>query len=363
MHLDYKHQNPRPMILGENSNALGLQTPEPETSDTSKEQHVNDTENSNAFGPQTPEPKTNDTSREQQCTWTTNTRTRDQIARTFCFSNRGHGLYLCSPTEVQKFTVSAEFCLSLAEMVGELFLPHDMPEPPKESFFKGLFGGGTRSLDREELSPAACEVRSVIKFLNAQGIAPIEIYRQLCQVYGPNVMSKQMVRCCCRQFSAGCQNVHDEERSGRPTIITDDLVEQRTICLLVFNIFHVFELGVLGESSGRASRSVAKLIPGPSANIEAMGQRVTSVTGEIARTHQLVVERGEKLGRLEERAEKMSSEAENFSHSAHNLMLKYKDKKWYQLRAAMPCVMWVSVMSVVSLFGAKDHRSKSKWPP
>ncbi|KAJ4434460.1 hypothetical protein ANN_23022 [Periplaneta americana] len=45
---------------------------------------------------------------------------------------------------------------------------------------------------------AACEVRSVIKFLNAQGITPIEIYRQLCQVYGPNVMSKQMVRCSTR---------------------------------------------------------------------------------------------------------------------------------------------------------------------
>lgn len=40
---------------------------------------------------------------------------------------------------------------SFNEMIGELFLPHDMPEPPKESFFKGLFGGGTRSLDREEL--------------------------------------------------------------------------------------------------------------------------------------------------------------------------------------------------------------------
>ncbi|KAL1380079.1 hypothetical protein pipiens_014460 [Culex pipiens pipiens] len=26
-----------------------------------------------------------------------------------------------------------------------------MPEAPKESFFKGLFGGGTRNLDREEL--------------------------------------------------------------------------------------------------------------------------------------------------------------------------------------------------------------------
>ncbi|GFU17720.1 hypothetical protein TNCV_1744761 [Trichonephila clavipes] len=30
-------------------------------------------------------------------------------------------------------------------------------------------------------SPAASEVRSVIKFLNAESIAPIEIHRQLCQ--------------------------------------------------------------------------------------------------------------------------------------------------------------------------------------
>ncbi|KAJ4430746.1 hypothetical protein ANN_19337 [Periplaneta americana] len=31
-----------------------------------------------------------------------------------------------------------------------------------------------------------------------QGITPIEIDRQLCQVYGPNVMSKQMLRCSTR---------------------------------------------------------------------------------------------------------------------------------------------------------------------
>jgi histone-lysine N-methyltransferase SETMAR len=74
-------------------------------------------------------------------------------------------------------------------------------------------------------APADCEVRSVIKFLNAQSIAPIEIRRQLCRVYGPNVMSKQMVRRWCRQFSAGRQSVHDEKRSGRPSISTDDLVE------------------------------------------------------------------------------------------------------------------------------------------
>lgn len=35
--------------------------------------------------------------------------------------------------------------------MGELFVPHEMPEPPKENFFKGLFGGGRQTLDREEL--------------------------------------------------------------------------------------------------------------------------------------------------------------------------------------------------------------------
>ncbi|KAJ4432797.1 hypothetical protein ANN_21436 [Periplaneta americana] len=47
----------------------------------------------------------------------------------------------------------------------------------------------------------------------------------LCQVYGPNIMSKQMVRRWSRQFSEGRQSVHDEERSGRPSLINDDPVE------------------------------------------------------------------------------------------------------------------------------------------
>jgi hypothetical protein len=37
------------------------------------------------------------------------------------------------------------------DMLGELYLQCEMPEPPKESFFKGLFGGGAKSIDREEL--------------------------------------------------------------------------------------------------------------------------------------------------------------------------------------------------------------------
>lgn len=49
---------------------------------------------------------------------------------------------------LMKIYVHSQF---MNEMIGELYLTVDMPEPPKESFFKGLFGGGARNLDREEL--------------------------------------------------------------------------------------------------------------------------------------------------------------------------------------------------------------------
>ena len=39
-------------------------------------------------------------------------------------------------------------------------------------------------------SPAKCEVRSVIRFLNAKGERPAEIHKQIVAVYG-NVMNRQ----------------------------------------------------------------------------------------------------------------------------------------------------------------------------
>ena len=73
-------------------------------------------------------------------------------------------------------------------------------------------------------NPASCEVRSVIRFLLVENHRPIEIHRQLCKVYGNNVMSEGGVRQWCVMFKNGRTNVHDEERSGRPTIVTDELV-------------------------------------------------------------------------------------------------------------------------------------------
>lgn len=91
----------------------------------------------------------------------------------------------------------------------------------------------------------------------------------------------------------------------------------------------------VGDSSGKPNRTIAKHIPGPSAsataNVEQLGARASTAAGEISRAHMLAVERGDKLSHLEDRTERMHMQAGEFSSSAHQLMLKYKDKKWYQL--------------------------------
>ncbi|XP_004856964.1 syntaxin-binding protein 5 isoform X3 [Heterocephalus glaber] len=163
--------------------------------------------------------------------------TNMRIARTFCFTNNGQALYLVSPTEIQRLTYSQETCENLQEMLGELFTPVETPEAPNRGFFKGLFGGGAQSLDREEL---------------------------------------------------------------------------------------------FGESSsGKASRSLAQHIPGPG-GIEGVKGAASGVVGELARARLALDERGQKLGDLEERTAAMLSSADAFSKHAHEMMLKYKDKKWYQ---------------------------------
>jgi len=71
---------------------------------------------------------------------------------------------------------------------------------------------------------ADCEIRSVIRFLNARNVLPSEIHHQLCQVYGDNVMSDGMVRKWVRMFNERRENVHDEARGGRPSLVYDDFV-------------------------------------------------------------------------------------------------------------------------------------------
>jgi len=46
-------------------------------------------------------------------------------------------------------------------------------------------------------SPAKCEVRSIIRFLNTKGEHPVEIHKQIVAAYG-NVMNRQNVTKWCR---------------------------------------------------------------------------------------------------------------------------------------------------------------------
>ena len=73
---------------------------------------------------------------------------------------------------------------------------------------------------------ADCEIRSVISFLNSRNVLPSEIHHQICQVYGDNAMSDGMVRKWVPMFNEGRENVHDEARSGRPSLVNDDLVRK-----------------------------------------------------------------------------------------------------------------------------------------
>ena len=69
-------------------------------------------------------------------------------------------------------------------------------------------------------NPAYCEIRSVIRYLSAKGLKAVEIHHKICEVYGQNIMSDGMVRKWVRVFKDGWKNVHDEERSRGPSVIS-----------------------------------------------------------------------------------------------------------------------------------------------
>ncbi|GFV67079.1 HTH_48 domain-containing protein [Trichonephila clavipes] len=73
-------------------------------------------------------------------------------------------------------------------------------------------------------NPADCEVRAVIRLLCAQGFKSVGIHHQISEVYGENIMSDGMVRKWVKAFKDGRTNIHDEERSVRPPVITDELI-------------------------------------------------------------------------------------------------------------------------------------------
>ncbi|GBN40438.1 hypothetical protein AVEN_105835-1 [Araneus ventricosus] len=74
--------------------------------------------------------------------------------------------------------------------------------------------------------PADCEISSDIPFLNAKDVKAAEIHRQISEVYEENIMREGIVRKWVRAFKNVRTNAHDEERSGRLSDITEDLLRK-----------------------------------------------------------------------------------------------------------------------------------------
>ena len=49
---------------------------------------------------------------------------------------------------------------------------------------------------------------------------PDDIHRQICEVYGENAMSDGLVNKWIRKFNEGRNNMHEEPRSGRLSVVT-----------------------------------------------------------------------------------------------------------------------------------------------
>ncbi|VDK46460.1 unnamed protein product [Cylicostephanus goldi] len=69
----------------------------------------------------------------------------DVICQRMSFSEHGLGIYMASPSEVEKYTICSELADQAAESLGDLFVACDLPEPPRNnsSFLKvGLIRKG-----------------------------------------------------------------------------------------------------------------------------------------------------------------------------------------------------------------------------
>jgi hypothetical protein len=68
-------------------------------------------------------------------------------------------------------------------------------------------------------NPTKCEVHAVSWFLHMKG-------ETACSVYVKDVMNRQNMAKWCREFEVGRSDVHNDIRSERPSIITDEIIQK-----------------------------------------------------------------------------------------------------------------------------------------
>jgi hypothetical protein len=67
---------------------------------------------------------------------------------------------------------------------------------------------------------ASCATRALSAFFTLKTRV-----REFCAICGQNLMSEGTVRQWYKMFTDGRTNIHDEERSGLPSVVSDDLVQ------------------------------------------------------------------------------------------------------------------------------------------
>jgi hypothetical protein len=72
---------------------------------------------------------------------------------------------------------------------------------------------------------ANCKIHAVIHFFHARNMSAAKINCELCTIYSQNAMSEGTVRQWCGMFKDGQTDVHDEQQSGRPSVVSDALVQ------------------------------------------------------------------------------------------------------------------------------------------
>jgi hypothetical protein len=74
-------------------------------------------------------------------------------------------------------------------------------------------------------NPASFKMRAVIHFIHVKNMSAAHMYYELCAVYRQNVMNEGTIRQWYGMFKNWPTDIHDEERSGWPSVMCDDLVQ------------------------------------------------------------------------------------------------------------------------------------------
>ncbi|XP_067372195.1 syntaxin-binding protein 5-like isoform X12 [Channa argus] len=239
----------------------------------------------------------------------------------------GHLAVLCSERQAKVFLMPSQLCLFVHNITESSFVLRADVVPVYNSVCLACFcaNGHIMTLSLPSLRP--------LMDVNYMPLTDMRIARTFCFANGGQALylssPTEIQRITYSQEM--CDNLQEMLGELFTPIETPEAQNRGFLKGFFGGNSHNFDREELfGEAAaGKASRSLAQHIPGQ-AGMEGMKVAASGAVGELARARIALDERGQRLGELEDRTAVMMTSAETFSKHAHELMLKCKDKKWYQ---------------------------------